>query len=196
MKRVLALLFLLLPFIGNAQSYSSGSKEHFTFKGISITGTVDSFAKQMVTKGFTLKDKNERAALFSGKFANETDTQVLAMGTEKSNTVYMVIVQFSKQTTWSSLKGQYMDFKESLTVKYGAPTTCTEEFYDPYYEGDNYEMQAVSREKCKYTSFFESQHGNVMLTISDDKCVTLLYVDNDGHAIHLAEERSAVLDDL
>lgn len=196
MKRVLVLVFLLLSFIGYAQSYSSGNKEHFSFKGISITGTVDSFARKMVAKGFTLKDSNERAALFTGTFANESDTQILAMGTEASNVVYMVIVEFSPKTTWSSLKSQYLDFKESLTTKYGAPTTCTEEFYEPYYEGDNYEMQAVSREKCKYVSFFESLYGNVMLTISDEKRVTLLYVDNDGHSIHLAEERSAVLDDL
>lgn len=196
MRRLITLLFVVFPLLASAQTFSSATKEHFTFKGISITGSVDSFARQLQKQGYSLLELEPQGASLVGKFANEYDCTIGVLGTEKSHIVYMIAVQFPEKNTWSSLKGQYSDLKEALTLKYGEPTSCVETFDSPYYEGDNYEMQALSLEKCRYTSLFMSDYGNVMLTISDSKCVTLLYVDNEGHGIHLEEARSAVMDDL
>lgn len=152
MKRYLLLFALLLPLVSYAQSENLFDDGHLTFKGLSLSGSLDSFVASLVGQGYVLKESQSDGALLKGSFASESGCTIVVMTTKKTHKVYGVGVSFEEKTSWSSLKSQYRDYKSMLYAKYGEPSKHLERFYNPYYEGDGYEMQALRMDKCTYTS--------------------------------------------
>lgn len=144
------------------------AQEHMTFKGISMNCTLSSFVSQLTAKGYTKLYMNEKGAVLSGDFAGKQDCKIFVLGTSSSKVVWKVAVKFPEKVSWHSLKSEYNTLKESYTEKYGNPQTF-EYFSTPYYEGDGYELQALSLEKCTYSSFFSSPQGIINLEITNEK---------------------------
>lgn len=171
------------------------AQEHMAFKGVSMNCTLSSFVSQLTTKGYTKLYMNDRGAVLSGDFAGKQDCKIIVLSTSSSKVVWKVAVQFPEKVSWRSLKTEYETLKESYTEKYGNPETF-EFFSTPYYEGDGYELQALSLEKCTYTSFFSSPQGNICLKITNDKCVQVGYEDAINVKIRENEKNKVVSDDI
>ncbi len=105
------------------------------------------------------------------------------------------MVTFPEKVSWHSLKSEYNSFKDSYNDKYGKGRSY-EYFSDPYYEGDGYELQALRLEKCTYITFYETQEGNIMLKIGDDKAVQVHYEDKLTTAAKSREAEQSVSNDI
>ena len=153
------------------------------------------FVTQLKGKGFELKYIQDNGAVLSGAFAGKEDCTIYVLCSANTKQVWKVIVDFPKQSSWYSLKGQYNSLKESYTAKYGEPKSY-EFFSSPYEEGDGYEMTAVGVEKCSYASFFKTTQCNIVLKIDKDKCVEVQYEDNINVGIWRREKQQAVSNDI
>lgn len=188
------ILFLCLLFVS---SITFAQTEHLTFKGIPIDGNIKNFTAQLKRKGFELLDfgnSNNTAAL-QGEFAGK-DCTVLVLATHKDLTVCKILAFTSKYISWYSVKRSYLDYQELYTKKYGRPLRHFEFFSEPYYEGDGFELQALKKEKCTYSSFWEMDNGFVSVNIDDDASIRFVYEDKTNMNIYSNEKEQNQLNDI
>lgn len=195
-KYLLLVLALFLSTATFAQDNILFDEGHLTFKGLSLSGPLDDFVNNLVSQGYVLKESQATGALLKGNFASESDCTIVVLTTKRTHQVYCVAVSFEKKTSWSSLKIQYREYKSMLSAKYGEPSKQIERFYNPYYEGDGYELQALRMDKCSYTSYFNLSDGSVMLSMSSDGSLILYYSDKEGNDLNDREERMNAMSDL
>lgn len=162
--------------------------EHLKFMGIPIDGSLTEFTQKLLQKGFV---KSEHEQVLTGKFAQE-NANVYLYYTPLSKKVYRCVVVFDEHTSWSSLKYDYMKFKESLIQKYGDPIRDIHYFSDPYDEGDGYEMSAVRLDKCNYACVWD----NITILISNSKHVAIYYDDPINKELNDTEKDMLINDDL
>lgn len=177
-------ILILLITLSSILSYSQ------EFNGVLIDGDLPSVVSKMKAKNYTLRKYTENGAIMDGK-VGYNDVEVFIFTTPKSKKVFRFSVYFPKKTTWSSLKGSYLDLLSSLTSKYGEPTNKGEIFKDPYYEGDGYEMSAVAIEKVVYLAYWE-YISNLFLSIEISKYsqVNIVYDNVTNVAIRDKEIKS------
>ena len=194
MKKIISLaIALTISFSLFAQ------EEHLTFKNIPITGSLSSFISKMKASDFDLVEQIENSgAIMIGSFAGFSDCTILIGCSPKTKTVWKVVVELPDQTSWTSVKSRYSDFKEKFKKKYGAPEKSYEFFTTPYYEGDGYELQAIKLEKGYYYTFWETDLGLISVSVdassSSKGRVEFNYEDNASRAI-MRNERSSIVDD-
>ncbi len=191
MKKIFATIFAILLAI------CSFAQEHLTFKGVPIDGTLNSYVAKMKAKGFTSLGSSDGVAMLKGDFAARKSCTILVATMQNKDLVSRIAVIFPEQEQWQYLYGNYSKLKELLTIKYGEPTDCVEEFQgysQPKTDSDK--MYAVQFDKCKYGSIFTTQKGEIQLSIDHDgvsSCfVKLLYIDK----INNNSVRQDALDDL
>lgn len=148
---------------------------HFCFKNIEIGGCIDDVLTKLQNSGYTILDRGKDGALLSGSFAGECNCQILVSLSEFINEVESIIVMLPESLSWWGLKGTYDDFKEKLTRKYGCPESI-EQFYEPYYEGDGYEITALENNKVFYSSKFNADKGYIRVSIGPSR-VYIAYID-------------------
>lgn len=95
-------------------------------------------------------------------------------------------VMFPEQSQWQYLYGDYSELKKLLTIKYGEPTECVEEFQGySIPKTDDMRMLSVQTDKCKYASVFTTSNGSIELSIAHGEyssCfVKLLYIDKTNN---------------
>ena len=166
---------------------------HLTFKGIPIDGTLQEVVSKLESQNFILKKQYDTQAVLEGTFANEK-CQLLLATTPKSKKVYTILVLFEESDSWYSLKSDYNKLKEQLKQKYKVIPDVVEKFYDPYYEGDGYELQAFRKNKGFYISTFELENGEIGLYIASE--VRLQYTDKINSEINESEKNEKKYDDL
>lgn len=171
------------------------AQEHMAFKDVSMNCTVESFVSQLKLKGYTVAVLRDNSAILTGSFAGKDNCEIYVYGTDNAKMVHLVAVKFSEHVSWSSLKNEYLSFKKSYTEKYGKPKSY-EFFKNPYYEGDGYELQALKLDKCTFASVFTTTGGNIMLYLSDDKCVHVGYEDSINAEIKTKERDNIVSNDI
>lgn len=169
------------------------AQEHLTFKNTPITGNIASFAEKLQNKGFSLVKSEEQIAMFEGDFINANCT-VYAVGTVSSNTVWKVHIALPDEVSWRSLKSSYLETKKQYQKKYGKGKSY-EYFTDPYYEGDGYELQAISQEKCTYATFWDAGNGSISVQISG-KHVAISYEDKTGTELYTMEKQEVIANDI
>lgn len=186
---------LLVPMLLMAQNQESLEtvEQHLTFKGIPIDGTLQEVVSKLESQNFILKKQYDTKAVLEGTFANEK-CQLLLATTPKSKKVYTILVLFEESDSWYSLKSDYNKLKEQLKQKYKVKPDVVEKFYDPYYEGDGYELQAFRKNKGFYISTFELENGEIGLYIASE--VRLQYTDKINSEINESEENAKTYDDL
>ena len=170
MKNLIIAAFLLFSISVNAQE----------FNGVPIDGDLTTFVAKMKAKGYSLRKYIDNGVIMEGKVGYQ-QVEVFVFTTPKSKKVFRLSVYFPKKTTWYSLKSSYNDLLSALTEKYGEPETSYSSFSDPYFEGDGYEMSAVSLEKVNYYSaWLNKLNGNlsISLEISKYNQVNVMY-DNE-----------------
>ena len=176
-------------------SLSVFSQEHLDFRGIPIDGHIDNFIAKMKTLGYTISSKDDVSAIMKGKFTNR-DADIFILATPQTKTVFKVFVDFEKESSWSTLKNNYFDYKELYIKKYGETEHAYEFFSKPYYEGDGYELQALTKEKCTYATFFKTQNGIVVVELTKYECLRLAYEDKINIELRDKEKTASALDEI
>lgn len=151
------------------------SQDHMMFKGISLKGTVNAFAQELVKKGCKILESKGNTITLKGEFVNK-NCEIIILGSNKTNMVWKAVAFLPEQTSWYSLKGEYNDLKKQFQQKYGEGESF-EFFSKPYYEGDGYEIQALSLEKCTYVTYFQTEKGIIVVEISKYSQVRICYED-------------------
>jgi hypothetical protein len=170
------------------------SAQHLTFKDIPITGHMDVYAQKLVAQGYKIESKGEQFVSLVGQFAG-SKCDILVLGSKKSKTTWKVVAYFPKKTTWLDLKSEYELLKNSLIKKYG-DSESYESFLKPYYEGDDYEMQAVRTEKIIWKSFWENNIGYITLGIKATERVSISFEDKTNSQLDDQEKGSIINSDI
>ena len=196
MKKLLLTLLICLF------SLTALAQEHLKFKGVPINGSLSSFVSAMKAKGLTISplDSKYDSTIMDGDFAGMSDCQFIIIAT-KNNVPAKVIVVGPAVKSWYSLKGDYKKLKESLTAKYPNAVVKSYEFFmDPYYDGDGYELSAISLEKCIYCTYYTMPEGSITLELSgtsSSNCfIRLVYEDEINFQKRMEENEKRVSDDL
>lgn len=173
------------------------TSEHLTFKGVPIDGTLNEYVSKMKQSGFKHLSTEDKTAILNGDFAGYKDCYVGVSTLTQKDLVHKIAVIFPERETWSTLSGNYFELKEMLTEKYGEPSDVLEKF-DTYTEpkDDNSEMYEVQFDRCKYYSIWQTDKGEIQLSIDHDsvtRCfVRLAYFDKINSEIIKAK----AIDDL
>ncbi|WP_207788181.1 hypothetical protein [Flavobacterium lotistagni] len=178
-KIILSLLLLL-----NCMSFTYSQTEHLVFKSVPIDGTLDDYISKMELEGFRHLQTEDGTAILNGDFAGYKDCFVGVSTLKQKDLVHKIVVIFPEKETWSTLSANYIDLKEMLTEKYGKASETIEKFDGPTYSqprDDNDRMYKVKFDKCKYHSIWNTDRGEIQLSIEHDgvtKCfVRLAYFD-------------------
>jgi hypothetical protein len=194
MKRIaFTLCFILTVCI----SFGQTKADHLIFKGVPLDGTLDEYILRMKKSGFTLLSMEDGFALMTGDFAGYKDCSIGVSTLKQKDLVHKIGVLFPKSDKWSTLSGNYFDLKQMLTEKYGKPVKVVEKFTSNSSEkDDDSKMYDVKFDRCKYYSIWETDNGDIQLSIDHEgvmSCfVKLVYFDN----INSATVKKHAFDDL
>ena len=195
MKRLLTIAVLIFSFMFvMAQTPNS----HLTFKGIPITGTIESFARELGTKGFEKIYSDKSCVGFEGEFAGYSGCKIYVHKIPNRNIVYKVVVIFPKKSSWANLEKEYYKFKGMLSNKYGEPALQSETFKEGASTfNDDAKMSSLKKGNCDYWTQWKVNNGYIEMRIRPitdtyNGYVCLIYFDKINDA--LAEK--AQKDDL
>lgn len=171
--KILTTIILLFTIVSSLLSQTS---DHLIFKGVQIDGTLSEYVTKMKQNGFTHLGTENGIAILNGDFAGYKDCNVGVATLTQKDLVYKIAVLFPERETWSTLSGNYFDLKQMLTEKYGNPNDVVEKFDssgEPRDDGDK--MYNVKFDNCKYYTIFQTDKGNIELSI-DHESVTSCFV--------------------
>ena len=195
MKRLLTIAVLIFSFMFvMAQTPNS----HLTFKGIPITGTVESFAQKLGAKGLKKTYSSKSSIGFEGEFAGYPKSLICVFKNPNRNIVHKVVVFFPNESSWARLEEQYDKLKGMLTNKYGEPASHSETFKEGALTfNDAAKMSSLKEGNGVYWSGWEVDNGTIYMEIfttpdEDGGRISLGYSDKINDA--LAEKAKA--DDL
>ncbi len=169
-------------------------REHLRFMGIEIDGPMDAFVEKLEAKGFTVIEKHEDSIVMDGTFTNKP-VHLLIFQTSITKRVYKIGIFYKENNSWYSIKSDYNNLKDAYKNKY----TLEQDYHfflDPYYEGDDYEIQAVELDKCRYFSVFKAQHGSISLNITTLKKILVSYEDSINSELAEQESNSALQEEI
>lgn len=179
-KFISSLFFVLILFNISAQLQQDTS--HMTFKGVAIDGTLNQFVDKMKKSGFNKFEEVDGMAILKGDFASYKNCYIGVATLKDKDLVSRISVIFPTCDDWSSLSNNYFYLKELLTEKYCEPTGCVEDFQthmESMDDGDK--MHAVRFDECKFYTLYETDKGEIQLSIDHDgvsSCfVRLTYYD-------------------
>ena len=186
MKRILTIAVFIFSFMFvMAQTPNS----HLTFKGIPITGTLESFAQKLEAKGFKKIYSDTTGVVFKGEFAGYSGCNIYVNKVPNRNIVYRVGVYFPKESSWTRLEKEYNQFKEMLTNKYGKPTSQSKTFKKGVLAfSDAAKMRSLKVGNCDYWTQWEVDNGYIKVLISsipdtDGSNIGLVYFDKINCAL-------------
>lgn len=142
------------------------NSKHLEFKGVPIDGTLKQYVAGMKKAGFKYVGAQDGVAILQGDFAGYKGCEVYVSTLDGYDVVSNIVVKFPDEEIWRRLYGNYTNLKEMLTEKYGKPSLVNEKFQDSQYiDDDNDRMHAVSMDRCKYDTHFETEKGEIILWI-------------------------------
>lgn len=170
------------------------SKIHMKFMGIEMNCAVDIAMLDLEKKGFEIIDIRKEGYIMSGKFIDR-NALVTLHATPKTNLFYRANIFFNEHTSWYSLKSEFLEVVKYYKAKYKS-ISSSRTFIDPYYEGDGYELQGVSMDKCFYYERFEAEGGKISIEINDMKRVQIRYEDKNNAKKNEQETIAINLDEI
>lgn len=170
------------------------SKIHMKFMGIEMNCAVDIAMLDLEKKGFEIIDIRKEGYIMSGKFIDR-NALVTLHATPKTNLLYRANIFFNEHTSWYSLKSEFLEVVKYYKAKYKS-ISSSRTFIDPYYEGDGYELQGVSMDKCFYYERFEAEGGKISIEISDMKRLQIRYEDKNNAKKNEQETIAINLDEI
>ena len=186
MKRILTIVAFIFSFMF---VMAQTPNKHLTFKGIPITGTLESFAQKLVAKGFRKIDSDKTCVVFEGEFAGYSGCRICVCKNSNRNIVYQVAVDFPTEDSWARLEKQYNQFKNVLTNKYGEPFGSSETFKEGASTfSDEAKMSSLKKGNCDYRTVWKVENGFIGVDIfpksdTDDGYIRLFYFDKINSAL-------------
>lgn len=160
--------------------------------GIDLNGKIENFKKNLEAKNFVYVDSFHTMYDFRGVFENE-HVELSVLASVKTMEVCKVIVFFPKKDNWYDLRADYAKKVDMFSERY--PIDKDYEFFlEPYDDGDGYEMKAVSKDKCRYVSFFMALGGHITVEIDKTGRVKVVYEDRENIKIAQKELKEMPLD--
>ena len=167
MKQISTFLIAFFAFALSVQAQS--------FNGVPISGDLNTAVARFKAKGFTFVKFTKSGAAMLGSIASQR-VELYIYTTVTSKQIYSMCIYFPERSKWIDLKSDYDTYLSILTDKYGEPTNGVIHFDKPYYEGDGYEMTAVSIGKLTCMSLWMNvQNMNIMIDISKYQQVSVTY---------------------
>ena len=170
------------------------SKIHMKFMGIEMNCAADIAMLDLEKKGFEIIDIRKEGYIMSGKFIDR-NALVTLHATPKTNLLYRANIFFNEHTSWYSLKSEFLEVVKYYKAKYKS-ISSSRTFIEPYYEGDGYELQGVSMDKCFYYERFEAEGGKISIEINDMKRVQIRYEDKNNAKKNEQETIAINLDEI
>lgn len=170
-------------------------KDHLTFKGIPIEGTIYSFCQKLQGTGFKLVSKDTNMRILEGKFT-KYDVTVGVLADQAGKNVSSVIVLLPSSEEWKTLVNTYDYYKSLYTEKYGEPALCEEK--NPSDSDSNISlMYEVHQNTISYGSVFLAPGGYIELSIEKANGlytgqVVIRYMDEQN----IQEKRKKELDEI
>lgn len=197
MKKILSTLIFTVIAITCFTQVKQDTSKHLAFKGVPIDGTLDEFVLKMEKSGFAHTGTEDGVATLQGDFASYKSCIAEVSTLKTKDLVSKIAVLFPNCYNWSSLSENYLDLKSLLTEKYGKPSEVVEKFDSNHPPTDDVsKMSDVKFDRCKYYSIWETDKGEIKLSIDHNrrlKCfVTLAYFDK----INSETIKKQALDDL
>jgi len=186
MKRILTIAVLIFSFMF---VMAKTPNNHLTFKGIPITGTLESFAQKMEAKGLKKIYSDKTRVYFKGEFAGYSDCEIYVYKAPKRNIVYQVVVFFPEKSSWANLEKEYYKFKSMLSNKYGEPALQSETFREGASTfSDDAKMLSLKKGNCDYYSQWGVDNGFIKVDIAsiidtNDGRIILGYFDKINDAL-------------
>ena len=186
MKRLLTIVAFIFSFMFVV---AQTPNNHLTFKGIPITGTLESFAQKLEAKGFEKKYSDKTSVEFEGEFAEYSDCEIYIYKVPNQNIVHKVVVFFPEESSWEDLEKEYNQCKDILTNKYGDPTLHSEKFKEGALTfNDDAKMSSLKEGNCDYWTGWEVDKGDIKVEIApiidtDDGNIRLFYFDKINDAL-------------
>lgn len=180
MKKILALLLVMVSFVGLPQE---GTSQHMKFKGIPIEGSMTEFCRKLKAKGFTSIGQDGNVSFFTGDFTGREATVGVTAADDGEN-VFAVVVLFDPSGEWSVLVNTYDYYKDLYTRKYGNPAVSDER--NPSHLDSNTGLMIQLQEgTVTYYSAWEVDGGDIQLSIEKSSemyegVVTIRYRDSQN----------------
>ena len=158
--RVVSTLFTLLIMLGTTNSLIAQK-----FNGVELNQNYQIVINQFIAKGWVQKEKEPQYTTLNGKLLGE-DVILTIYSTLTSRKVRKIVLFYTSSTSWESAVSLYDRKVEAITTKYGTATDVYEQFYDPYYLGDGYELQAFDKDKAQWIRIWADMPSTPNLTIA------------------------------
>jgi hypothetical protein len=143
---------LILVFVIFLSNLSFGQ----TVDGITLGKTEKEVTSKLISKGFKLIDVvSKTTKRYKGKLSNGDDVIINILSTPKTKLVWKLIIK-TYAYSWPSAKSTFDNYKAKLVNKYGDSTIDNHYFTTPYFEGDGYEMLALYKDNCTWSSSWYS----------------------------------------
>ena len=186
MKRLLTIVAFIFSFMF---VMAQTPNNHLTFKGIPITGTLESFAQKLGAKGLKKTYSSKSSIGFEGEFAGYPKSLICVFKNPNRNIVHKVVVFFPNESSWARLEEQYDKLKGMLTNKYGEPASHSETFKEgTSVVSDLSKMSSLKEGNCDYWTEWVADNGVIKVDISptgdtDDGRIELAYFDKINDAL-------------
>lgn len=141
------------------------SKEHLKFKGLEMNGSLEDFYKNLKKEipdldGYIL----DFGGIFKGTFAG-TKNCIFMITPNSDNNVRDIMVQFHPSDNWDMIKKEYEELCSNMSLKYGEVWAETNEYIEPYKEGDGKEVEGVLQGKIKLCQVYGLTNGYIQVCI-------------------------------
>jgi hypothetical protein len=157
------------------------------FLGVKVDGNKDLIQKKFIEKGFKFVSYKDNYLQLKGNVSsNEVELNILF--TPKTKVAWKFVIYLPEQSSWYSLKSQYIEYLDMLKSKYGEPKDNYNFFSSPYNEGDGYEMTGVKVDKCNYAAYWEDKY---IIEISKYAQVKIVY-ENPINAEIFSKEKKEI----
>lgn len=185
MKKIMFALLMVISTISYSQQ----------FDGVSISGSLSSVVKNYQNRGYVIRKKiNPYCTVLVGRFLGD-DIELFINATPKTFKVFKVTVFLPEKESWYSLKNSFNKYFGVLDSKYGDYDNIYTYFDKPYYEGDGYEMSAITLDKCHYSAFWLNRNNtSIGLFISKWKQIQIDYENDSNVKLNESETKLSIND--
>lgn len=134
------------------------------FNGVELNQNAQIVINSFIAKGWVQSNKTKDYTTLKGKIANE-EVLLTIYPTITSRKCRKIMALYTSPKSWYDAVELYEQKCQLISNKYGIPTYINEKFYEPYYLGDGYELQALSNDKCDYIRIWDNMVAYPNLSI-------------------------------
>jgi hypothetical protein len=190
--RLVSTFFTLFTMLGTTNSLIAQK-----FSGVELNQNYQIVINQFIAKGWVQTQKEAQYTSLKGKILNE-EVSLTIYATLTSRKVRKIVLFYLSETSWNGALSLYNQKVETITAKYGKQSNIYEDFYDPYYLGDGYELQALDHDKCQWIRIWadmaEYPNLNVAVEIGKSAMVMVTYEIISNMELHQNELKTAQQD--